>query len=70
MMKQKQLVKNIKVLMVQKEIQQQLLAEKAGFSAKMFSDMMNNRRIIYGDDILHIAEALGVTPNELFGVTQ
>ena len=51
-------------------LKQRAVAEKAGFEAQAFSDMMNGRRLIKLCDVVLIAEALGVTPNELFGIKE
>ena len=47
-----------------------VIASRAGYSKQQFSDMVNGRRIIKVVDILAIAEVLGVTPNELFGIKE
>lgn len=58
----------IKSIIKQKCMIQKRVAEKAGYSKQVFNDMLNGRRIIKLTDIPPIATALGVTPNELFGV--
>ncbi len=45
------------------------VAEKAGYTAKQFSDMLNGRRIIKPCDILAIADALDMSVDELFTST-
>lgn len=62
------LPKNISLIVMERGLKQGVVAERAGFSPKEFSDMLNGRRIIKVSDILKIATVLGVTPNELFGV--
>lgn len=42
------------------------VAERAGFSAQQFSDMLNGRKIIKPCDILAIANAIGVDIGSLF----
>lgn len=44
------------------------VAERAGMSAQAFSDIMNGRRLIKVCDLIAVASALGVTPNDLFGI--
>lgn len=63
------LAKSIKGVIKQKGLKQKNVAEKAGFSEKEFSAILNNRRIIRVDEVMDIANALGVTPNELYGIT-
>ncbi len=42
------------------------VAEKAGYSAQQFSDMLNGRKIIKPCDAMAISDALGVSVGELF----
>lgn len=42
------------------------VAEKAGFSSKQFSALLNHRKVMRDVDIIAIANALDVTPNDLF----
>lgn len=59
---------NIKQIINDKGFMQKRVAEKAGYSQKKFSDMLNGRKRICDNDVLNIANALEVTPNELFGI--
>lgn len=61
---------NIKCIMLEKGLKQKSVAEKAGFNEKEFSAMLKNRKIIKVDDVMDIAKALGVSPNELFGIKE
>lgn len=56
---------NIVRVVRDKGIKQTYVAEKAGYTSKEFSDMMNGRRLIRVCDIPKLALALGVTPNDL-----
>lgn len=47
-------------------LKQCAVAERAGISNQMLSDMLNGRRLIKARDVLALADALGVTPNDLF----
>lgn len=58
----------IKHAMVEKGLYQKSVAERAGFSAQQFSDMLNGRKIIKAEYIPRIASALGVSANHLFGL--
>lgn len=42
------------------------VAERAGFSAQQFSDMLNGRKIIKPCDILAISDAIGISVGDLF----
>lgn len=57
---------NIKKILRMQGIKQYVIAEKSGIPMKKFSDMLNGRAIMKADDVLPIANALGVSPNELF----
>lgn len=58
---------NTKRIIKERGLKNRAVAEKAGYSDQQFSNMLNNRRIITCSDVMRIASALGVTPNDLFG---
>ena len=60
---------NIKNIINNAGIKQKSIAEKAGYSIQQFSNLLNGRKIITDVDVFRIAMALGVTPNELYGIT-
>lgn len=45
-----------------------VVATRANMSPQTFNDMLNGRRLIKAHDLVMIAKALGVTPNELFEI--
>lgn len=57
---------NVKKIIQDRGLKQYSVANLAGYKEKVFSDMLNGRRLIKSCDILKISIALGVTPNELF----
>lgn len=57
---------NVKRIIISKGLKQNAVATKAGYNEKTFSNMMNSRKIITDVDVIKIANALDVTPNELF----
>lgn len=59
------IVFNIKNIINQKGLKQKAVAERSGYNEKEFSHMLNGRKIIKGEDILPIAIALGVEPNDI-----
>ena len=59
---------NIKRLLSERGVKQKSVALKAGLSVRVFSAMLNGRRIIKPCDVLVIAETLGVEPNDLYGI--
>lgn len=62
-------VNNVKLIMNEKGMKQKVVAERAGFSDAEFSNMLNERRkLIRIEHIPKIAKALGVEPNELYGI--
>lgn len=63
------IAKNTKRIIAQKGLKNYAVAEKAGFSEKQFSALLNGRRIIKAIDVIAIANVLNVTPNDLFGIT-
>lgn len=58
---------NIKKIIARRGLKQKVVAELAGFSVQQFSALLNHRKVIKDVDVVAIARALEVTPNELFG---
>ena len=58
---------NIKRIVSEKGLKYSAVAGWAGITPVAFSNMLNGHRIIYAYDLVAIADALGVTPNDLFG---
>lgn len=56
----------IKKAIVAKGLQQRIVAQRAGFTAQQFSDMLNGRKIIRAEYLLSIADAIGVSIDDLF----
>jgi transcriptional regulator with XRE-family HTH domain len=57
--------RNIERLITDSGFKKGYVAEKAGLSSGILSDMLNNRRLIRVADIVAISNALGVEINEL-----
>lgn len=57
----------IRQVICRQGVKQKAIAEKAGITEKAFSHMLNGRKLITDAHILPICNALGITPNELFG---
>lgn len=57
---------NICELIDKKGLKNKAVAEKAGYSEQMLSDMLNGRKIIRICDAIRLKNALGVSFNELF----
>ena len=68
-MSQTGIIENTRRIIEKKGMKHRAVAERAGFSEKQFSALLNRRKIIKDTDVIAIANALEVTPNELFGVT-
>jgi len=60
--------RNLSEIIEEKGIKKRVVAERAGLTPKMLSDMLGGKKIIRDSNILPLATALGVTPNELFGL--
>ena len=61
---------NVQRILKERGLKKGAFAEKAGYTLQQFSRMMTGRAKIYWDDVLRLANALGVTPNELYGITR
>jgi len=59
---------NVRSIIDERGFKHKAVAEKAGLSAKQFSDILNGRRSVDAIELWNIANALGVTPNDLFGI--
>lgn len=63
------IVDNIKHIIEEKGMKQCVVAERAGFTKQEFSNFMNERRkLLRVEHIVPIANALGVEPNDLYGI--
>ena len=61
------IVANIQAIIDEKGLKQRYVAEKAGFTDKEMSDMLNdNRKLIRAEYIPILAYALGVPITEIF----
>ncbi len=52
----------------EKCLKQSAVARAAGYDPKKFNAILRRRKKMTSDDVVPICKALGVTPNELFGV--
>ncbi len=59
---------NVKKIMEEHCLRQGGIAKRAGYDGKTFSNMMNGRKIITDVDVIKIANAIGVEPNDLYGI--
>ena len=57
---------NIKGLIAESGMKQKVVAERAGFTEQMMTDMLNGRKVIKAEFIPALCQALGVTPNQIF----
>ena len=64
------IAENVKKIIRKKCLKQGALAEKAGYDCKKFSNMLNGRKVITDIDVIKIANALEVAPNDLYGITE
>lgn len=60
------LAQNIKAAIDRQGLKQKYVAERAGFTDNSFSAMLTGRKLIRAEYIPIIADALGVTPNDLY----
>lgn len=57
---------NIKQIIAQKGLIQRVVSDRAGFTPQQFSDMICGRKLILADYVPQIADALGVSCEDLF----
>lgn len=60
------IIKNIRQIIIKKEVKQRTIARKAGYDEKAFSNMLNHRKKMPADAIPKIANALEVDIATLF----
>lgn len=60
--------KNIIELIDKKGLKKKSVAEKAGYSEQMLSDMLNGRKIIRISDLKRLKKALDVSYNDIFAI--
>lgn len=65
-MNNERMTENIKKLILESGMKQKAVAERAGFTEQMMTDMLNGRKVIKAEFVPAICQALGVTPNRLF----
>jgi len=57
---------NVRKIIARNAWKQGVIGQRAGYPPKVFSAMLNGNLKIHIEDIPKIADALGVTPNDLF----
>ena len=57
------IITNIKAIIQEKGLKQKFVASKAGFTPQEFSSILCGRKSF-------VCAALGITPNELFGIKE
>lgn len=62
------IAENTRNIIKEKGLKNKAVAERAGYTEQKFSRILNGQKIIESKDILRIANALDVTPNDLFGI--
>ena len=59
---------NVKRIIAEKCLSKGAIGKRAGYGIQKFSNMLNGRKIITDADVINIAIALDVEPNELYGL--
>lgn len=60
----------VRKIINEKGIKQKVVASRAGFTERQFSDMLNDRKIIKACDLFRIAEALDVSVPDVYAAGQ
>lgn len=63
------IIDNTRSIIRERGLKQRAVAEKANMPEKQFSALMNGRKVMKDTDVIAIANALNVTPNDLFGLS-
>lgn len=59
---------NVRRIVLERGLKQSAVAKKAGYTYQQFNNLMNERKLVTDQDVIKLAKALEVTPNELFGL--
>lgn len=65
-MNSERMVESIKNIIEETGMKQKVIAERAGFTEQMMTDMLNGRKVIKAEFVPRLCAALGVSPNRLF----
>lgn len=63
---QSAIAENTKRIIECKGLKQKAVAKRAGLSIQQLSALLNHRKVIKDVDVIALANALDVTPNDLF----
>lgn len=61
---------NLNNIVQKKGLKKYAVAEKCGYSAKRFSDLLCGRKRITDVDIMKLCRGLDISPNDLFGYNE
>lgn len=64
------IAENVKNIIKEKGYKQNAIASRIGMNEKSFNALLNGRKIFDSKYVVPISEALGVTPNDLFKISQ
>ncbi len=64
------IITNIKAIIQEKGLKQKFVASKAGFTPQEFSSILCGRKSFKTEYVERVCAALGITPNELFGIKE
>lgn len=60
---------NVRRILFEQGYKQKAIAIKAGYTYQQFNNLLNDRKTVTDEDVIKLAHALNVTPNELFGIS-
>lgn len=63
-------IQYVRKIIKKKCLLQGAVGKRAGYNNKAFSNMLNGRKIITDVDVIKIANALEVEPNDLYGIAK
>ena len=64
-----EIIESVRSFIELKGLKQCAVAERAGFTPQEFSNILCGRKVFKTEYVAPVCNALGITPNELFGVT-
>ena len=64
-----EIIESVRNAIEAKGLKQCVVAERAGFTPQEFSNILCGRKTFRTEYVAPVCNALGITPNELFGIT-
>lgn len=62
-------IENVEKIIKERGLKKKYVAAKAGLTSQQFSELLGGKRVFKAEDVSALAQALSVSPNDLFKET-